>query len=295
MGFTYFDGTYYDLRLTRSVGSGCANLSDDVSQIQAAMNMIASVWGAPEDSFQVDGNFDSTVSAAIHRFQKRQFGFHDGNIAPGGKTVAKLEQIIARKAVDIVVIDGGGGANDAMALAREFWDGELQVSSVSDMVTKVLHLLDADTISRKKIRSLAVCGHGGPGIQGCGCGHDPDINGYRALMAKGDGDGLKGNADNELSWLYGEFAPDAVVMLDGCRVAANTTWHDGSGPYDGKLLLKAISRALGGVWVEGSEYKQNLTPGMEGNCIRCNGYTCGVITGRTTDFWGPMGGSFQTL
>ncbi|MBM4076653.1 MAG: hypothetical protein FJ267_13570 [Planctomycetes bacterium] len=55
---------------------------------------------------------------------------------------------------------------------------------------------------------------------------------------------------------------------------------------DGENFLKAISKALGNVAVQGGTDKQFSDPGMEGLCVRCDAHVCRVMSRTAENFWG---------
>ncbi|MBR0694724.1 peptidoglycan-binding protein [Bradyrhizobium lablabi] len=88
------DNLVFPLSLEKSVGQGAANLPDDTRKVQQALNRIQAEQGGPTPSLSVDGIVGPKTRAAISRFQSQQLGFSDARVDPGGKTLAKLNQLI---------------------------------------------------------------------------------------------------------------------------------------------------------------------------------------------------------
>ena len=114
-------------------------------------------------------------------------------------------------------------------------------------------------------------------------------DGSRSLKLKNpsaDRPELFGPAKTQLQQLCGQFSDPGLVILTGCDVAAKGKYDDGT-EVDGKKLLRAVSAALNGVLVEGSDVEQFWGQrGMEGSCYRCNGSSC-WLTESTAYWWGP--------
>jgi hypothetical protein len=160
--------------------------------------------------------------------------------------------------------DNGGGFSWLSGL---FTIGEIYITSVAGLVDKALA---EETKKGKKIDEMFIIGHGAPGWQGVGAGkgETADPNGEKSLEVDDATGKLKGAAETQLNRLKGHFAPGAVVTLGGCEVAKGT---------EGQKLLRAVSKALGGVPVQGGDVAQHsISPGSEGNVIRCNDATCWV-------------------
>jgi hypothetical protein len=168
------------------------------------------------------------------------------------------------RTVDIVAVEDTPHDNGFDWLNAFFRPGNLNVTSVNDMVTKVL----AQSGGRP-IRSLYIIGHAAPGDQSVGAGQAVDSTGTKTLVIDPSTGQLAGNAEAELARLVGHFAPGAVVTLGGCEVAKGSA---------GQALLQRVSTVLGGIPVDGGDRLQRLTPGMEGNVIRCEGQTCRVYS-----------------
>lgn len=134
------------------------------------------------------------------------------------------------------------------------------VGSVEDMVNKLIAKVKSD-----KIEALLISGHGYPGAQavGCGRGKVASDTGDKTLkydIGANGGYELAGNAKKHLSRLRNKFTNGAVITLGGCNVAKGE---------EGKKLLSLISYETG-TCVEACDESQSLvTPGWEGNVIRC--------------------------
>jgi len=144
----------------------------------------------------------------------------------------------------------------------------VQVTSVPDMVTKVLAAAGSDKIER-----LILYGHAFHGAQAVGCGPAINLksttNDFLAVSASTGT--LTNGAEHDLARLVPQLAPNARVSLGGCNIAA---------PPDGQALLIRISTALGGITVEGGTWTQtSLFPGYEGPVVRCTGNSCTTIYG----------------
>ena len=82
--------------LQGSVGRNGRNLSDDVRQIQKALNRVGPVNGGPVIPLVVDGFVGPKTIKAIEDFQRTQFPtkFPDGRIDPGQRTVGRLNELL---------------------------------------------------------------------------------------------------------------------------------------------------------------------------------------------------------
>ena len=87
-------GTPPLLGLTAPVGTGarCRNVPSDVQKVQRALNRFSEIEGGPVPKLLESGSVDSSTSAAITRFQTKQFGARDsdGIIDPGKQTEKRL-------------------------------------------------------------------------------------------------------------------------------------------------------------------------------------------------------------
>jgi hypothetical protein len=288
------------LKLEKTVGRGGANLRDDVVRLSKAFWEIDPVWGGPDwRRWDVFEKCNPAVIRAIEKFQRWNFGtkLATGKVERGWETHEKINQILGG-AVDIVAV--AAGANSVLKMARDMTDGELVVASVQDMVSKVLDRLSQDP--GKKILSLVLVGHGAPGTMTVGAKKSWGVTTITLANLLADNpnpkDRLKlyGTVEQELARLRAHFQPDAVVTMAGCRLAAQWVYDQnpmtkkpGTRTIDGKDLLKAVSRALGNVWVQAGDEKQRVsTRGMDGNCIRCNSGTCVSCLGESNAWWGGV-------
>jgi hypothetical protein len=89
------DNLVFPISLAKSVGQGGANLRDDTTTIQQALNRAQPEQGGPMPSLRVDGIVGPKTIGAISRFQSQQVGFPDGRVDPGGKTLARLNQLFS--------------------------------------------------------------------------------------------------------------------------------------------------------------------------------------------------------
>lgn len=78
------------------VGIGGANLPNDVSTIQDALNRVSPASGGAVPPLVVDGVCGPKTRSAIQQFQLKQFGWSgaDGKINPGGQTITRLNEIL---------------------------------------------------------------------------------------------------------------------------------------------------------------------------------------------------------
>ncbi|MBZ5620917.1 MAG: hypothetical protein LAQ69_19645 [Acidobacteriia bacterium] len=104
-------------------------------------------------------------------------------------------------------------------------------------------------------------------IKSVGIGSGSDLTGTKCLRAGGGT--LGGVAASVLPALVPLFSPNAVVTLGGCEVA------DG---VKGRNLLMAVSKALGGIAVQGA-----------------TGYQFTVLGHLRGDVWRARGGRVQNL
>jgi hypothetical protein len=313
------------LDLKKPVGPGLrppiGNLPDDVMAVQQSLNAIHPIWGGPEDELDEDGDWDEYTFAAIRRFQTRNYLRSTGRADDA--TVWRMFQVTDGR-VHIVVIDGNHASdqvNTFLKDARHAGEGNIKVMGVADMVSKVLFRLRKGTArsgapKTAQIQSLALVGHGHPGMQNLGCGRILDTTGMASLalrsiftkdqnsLTAGDSK-LLGDAEASLAQLRGFFAHSAVVTLGGCNIPNQRTYRrkfDSDGnvidlddprsndriEVDGKELLKAISTALGNVYVQAGNATQfAVVRGMEGSCIRCDNTSCWVVKADSDTAFGP--------
>src|SRR5262245_20475555 len=85
--------------IVASVGAGGVNQSDDVVAIQSALK-IAPTDGDPLPPLDPDGKVGPLTMAAIHKFQKKQFGWADGRVDPEKATIKRLRQLMPYSALD---------------------------------------------------------------------------------------------------------------------------------------------------------------------------------------------------
>jgi hypothetical protein len=152
-------------------------------------------------------------------------------------------------------------------------DDPIYVKSVPEMVSKLWSR--AMGIYNPQLRvpgigvidTLFIGGHGSSGDQSVGSGSGSDLTGTKCL--RGGGGTLGGVAASVLPALTPLFSPGAVVTLGGCEVA------DG---VKGRNLLMAVSKALGGIVVQGA-----------------TGYQFTMLGHLRGDVWRARGGSVQNL
>lgn len=147
----------------------------------------------------------------------------------------------------------------------------ISVNSVEDLVSKAL--AELGKYPDAYLGEIGINGHGAPGLQAVGCGKTYDHSGITSLQVDGVSGKLKGKAAEALGRLTGKFDTEyAVLTLYGCMVARSM------GMVDGKEMLRAVSKALGGVRVQaGDELQWPIVPGMEGNVWECVGDTCRIL------------------
>jgi hypothetical protein len=150
----------------------------------------------------------------------------------------------------------------------------VSVTSVVDMVTKVMAAAGSE-----KIYNLLILGHGGAAYQAVGAGTLGDTTGDYSLQVDSFGGSLAGSAKAWLPKLAPLFTSDAIVLLGGCNVAntyENPTYKT---KISGEDYLKIVSKALGGVYVEASDFYQiGLYPTTFGKTVRCNSTSCFVAS-----------------
>jgi hypothetical protein len=173
------------------------------------------------------------------------------------------------------VIDGTWNFTDTVN--RIFTIDDIVVFNVADMVKKVS---DAATKLGGKIENLFIAGHGCSGYQSIGAERDYDDTGSVSLQYDDTTGQLRGAAGSQLAKLAPLFSRSAIVTLGGCQVASDP---------DGPDLLRAVSQALGGIYVQGGKDTQRpLLPGMEGPILRCNPNACTIVSKGL--WWGSPGG-----
>ncbi len=94
--------------ITAAVGAGGANHRNDAMLIQSLLNLVPAAAGGPAKLLKVDGLVGPLTIAAIRRFQSK-FGFSDGRIDPGGRTLSQLSAF-SPKAQGKGIVGAPGGA-----------------------------------------------------------------------------------------------------------------------------------------------------------------------------------------
>jgi len=306
----YLNNPPLTLPLDDSVGTGWTNYMLDVGRLQHALNHIDPSWGGPAKPLEVNGEWDKRMVKTMLNFKKHYYGnagaeYLNDYVFPGDDTVKKIEQILGG-AVDVVVMQKSG--DEAMRNIRAYWAGEIEAVSISQMVAAIKDKLSKDMFGAKKIKYLFIIGHAAPGHQAVGSGKKQF--GYNTLTLANlvsetysEGNRLKlagdGQTESDLAPLAKFFVPGAVVTLGGCRVSK---LHDYTADelkkrgftaptartIDGRDLLKAVSLALGNVWVQGGDATQEIidTTGVDGQCWRCNSSSC-VLCDASTGYLAP--------
>lgn len=96
--FNNAEGRMMQLNMNGSVGPGGRNDQQDVRCIQAMLNALTSIEGAPTTMLRVDGVMGTQTQAAIRRFQQVQrFAVVDGSIEPGRATIRALGNALNRR------------------------------------------------------------------------------------------------------------------------------------------------------------------------------------------------------
>lgn len=85
---------FQDYVISASVGRNGANKPNDVIVIQALLKRITEVQGGPGPMFEASGRIDPETQAAIDRFQQHHQLGSDGRIDPGGRMLAKINQLV---------------------------------------------------------------------------------------------------------------------------------------------------------------------------------------------------------
>lgn len=80
--------------ITASVGRNGVNKPEDVIIIQILLNRVPVAQGRPNPQLKADGKIGPNTQDAIDRFQQRHQLGSDGRIDPGGRMLAKLNQVI---------------------------------------------------------------------------------------------------------------------------------------------------------------------------------------------------------
>lgn len=293
------------LLLKRSVGRGAPNDPDDVIRVHKALFFIDEVWGGQDATYwEISDKNSSRLVKAIERFQKWNLGTKaaTGCVDPEMATHKQFNQILGG-AVSIIVVASGG--DSALKICRDMSEGEIVVNTVQKMVTDVTNRMAVD--SDKKLYSLVLVSHGGPGWMrfGSRATWDTSAIALKNVVAENpdpkDRYKLYGTLETTLNPLRALFHPKGVVTLGGCRPAIEWDYdvNQISGKpqttrkIDGKDFLKALSRVFG-VPVQGGDQKQRASlQGMEGNCIRCDSGTCYIATGFQEDWWGASVDSLE--
>jgi peptidoglycan hydrolase-like protein with peptidoglycan-binding domain len=74
-----------------SVGAGGRNLPTDVVTVQYLLNCVPAGHGGPVPELAVDGMAGPKTIAAIRKFQAAAFGWADGRVDPGGRSLKTLQ------------------------------------------------------------------------------------------------------------------------------------------------------------------------------------------------------------
>ena len=105
-----------DSSISGSVGAGGANRNSDVMSVQSMLNRVPASSGGPLTPLKTDGLCGPLTIAAIRRFQSANFGFNDGRVDPGGKTINRLSILTASKSGSSTA----SGASSARSGASSF-------------------------------------------------------------------------------------------------------------------------------------------------------------------------------
>ncbi len=82
-----------DATIQFSVGLNGVNRRADVETVQTLLNIASARTGVPKKLLKVDGWIGPLTVAAIHEFQKANFGSSDGRVDPNQKTIRRLNEI----------------------------------------------------------------------------------------------------------------------------------------------------------------------------------------------------------
>jgi hypothetical protein len=82
------------LSITGPVGIGGFNRPDDVKNIQRALNHLIPDVGGAVPFLDDDGLVGPKTCGAIQRFQRVNFGWEDGRVDPGQKTITRMETLL---------------------------------------------------------------------------------------------------------------------------------------------------------------------------------------------------------
>jgi hypothetical protein len=121
----------------------------------------------------------------------------------------------------------------------------ISAPSVPQMVVSIITRVGVG--GKGTIKHLFIGGHGADGMQSVGLGSGGTDYTGTTVLRLGAGGKLMGTAGGMLKSLAPYLAPDCVVTLGGCQVADTAT---------GRQFLLAVSNALGGVAVQGSNIQQ---------------------------------------
>jgi len=296
------------LVLDHAVGQGCKNTRADVLRLQFALNSMASSWGGPITPLPFDGRYDKRLMTAIQGFQVHCFSNvkkASGKIEPGDRTHGKINQVLAG-AVDIVAVTIHGGS--AVEIGAKAFGTAIRFDGLIDLVSRVTKALAHKPSDPsfgwklKKLGNLSISSHGAPGhmrLTGAKITNETVGNNLALAqlwfkdMVNFAPDELLAEQTEQLAFLRGQFVRGGLVTLSACRVAAPLHAEDKTTKkllvdIDGRNLLKAISKALGNVPVQGVSLRQNdVDFGMEGPCWRCDSHVCMQVSPSSTSFFGP--------
>jgi hypothetical protein len=116
---------------------------------------------------------------------------------------------------EVTVVESGGPDNGANFWAGVFSIGEIDATSVKDMVDKLIAHADKKGCCIKK---LTICGHGSPGNVSVGDGQGHESGKHM--------DGNEAEWGPELDRLKPKLCPGAVVILRSCNTAAEQAGAD---------------------------------------------------------------------
>jgi hypothetical protein len=87
------DTLRFPVSIGKAVGPGAPNDCEDIKVIQRALNRFPDSMGGPQPKLTPNGNLDRLTIAAIEKFQRRQIGFTDPKIDPGGRTINRINEL----------------------------------------------------------------------------------------------------------------------------------------------------------------------------------------------------------
>lgn len=124
--------------IAKSVGSLGVNDDADVLTVQTLLNTVSIAAGGASPVLDLDGWCGKNTNTAISKFQTQQFGFHDGRVDPGKKTITRLNELAAGAGTRPVPTANADPKTTAIGATMQatIW-GAAGLKAISDAIAKV--------------------------------------------------------------------------------------------------------------------------------------------------------------